>query len=70
MRFKTLPIFTLASYRMCLNFSIRVTPKINIITVGFKAAAFAKKLQEKENTVGDLTEAEKKLQDEYKALGM
>ena len=35
-----------------------------------KAAAFAKELQEKENTVGDLTEAEKKLQDEYKALGM
>ena len=35
-----------------------------------KAAAFAKELQEKENTVGDLTEAEKKFQDEYKALGM
>ena len=34
MRFKTLPIFTLATYRMGLNFSIRVTPNINSITVG------------------------------------
>ena len=36
MRFKTLPIFTLATYRMGLNFSIRVTPNINLITVGLK----------------------------------
>ena len=34
MRFKTQPIFTLATYRMGLNFSIRVTPNINSITVG------------------------------------
>ena len=34
MRFKTLPIFTLATYRMGSNFSIRVTPNINLITVG------------------------------------
>ena len=34
MRFKTLPIFTLATYRMGFNFSIRVTPNINLITVG------------------------------------
>ena len=36
MRFKTLPIFTLATYRMGSNFSIRVTPNINLITVGLK----------------------------------
>ena len=34
MRFKTLPIFTLATYRMGSNFSIRVTPNINLFTVG------------------------------------
>ena len=34
MRFKTLPIFTLATYRMGSKFSIRVTPNINLITVG------------------------------------
>ena len=36
MGFKTLPIFTLATYRMGSNFSIRVTPNINLITVGLK----------------------------------
>ena len=34
MRFKTLPNLTLATYRMGLNFSIRVTPNIKSITVG------------------------------------
>ena len=34
MRFKTLPIFTLATYHMGSNFSIRVTPNINLTTVG------------------------------------
>ena len=38
MRFKTLPIFTLATYRMGSNFSIRVTPNINLITVGLTQA--------------------------------
>ena len=34
MRFKTLPIFTLATYLMGSNFSIGITPNINLIAVG------------------------------------
>ena len=34
MRLKTLPLFTLATYPMCLNFYIRVTGNTNSITVG------------------------------------
>ena len=40
MRFKTLPIFTLATYRMGSNFSMRVTPNINLFTVGLMENTF------------------------------
>ena len=38
MRLKTLPILTLATYRIGLDFSIRVTGNINSITVGLTCA--------------------------------
>jgi hypothetical protein len=54
MRFKTLPIFTLATYRMGSNFSIRVTPNINLIKVGLAEnnilnGMTRKKIQDREN---------------------
>ena len=58
MRFKTLPIFTLATYRMGSNFSIRVTPNINLITVGLKEGVEDKEGELEEEDYGEVEEVE------------